>query len=347
MSSEVIRHVLTKIRSEITVAEALDLWLAVAGRIGLNGTEPVLPTTLRKYRQVARDYIRPFFEGMTLRQVTAPVVARYRAQLLVTYSRPLAVRALTHLRSCLEACRLQGLIAVNPATDIRIATPSRQATPAAVPSREQAGRLLIAADALARVSDPRRRRARARNRAAVYVLRFTGMRIGEVLGLPWSAIDTWNHRIAVRQIVNSLGEIADPKTRASHRTLEVPPPLTRLLLDWQRDCPRSPAGLVFPAGCGKPWLPSNFASSAWARLSETARLVTPEGRSAFTRHSFRHLYAAELIDNGATISEVRAILGHARATTTLIYYGHLFHDAESASRRRRMIERIADENWPR
>lgn len=79
MSSDVIRHVLTNIRSEITVDEAFDLWLAVAERVGLEGGEAILPVTLRKYRQVARDHIRPYFAGVMLWQMTAPVVARYCA----------------------------------------------------------------------------------------------------------------------------------------------------------------------------------------------------------------------------------------------------------------------------
>ena len=344
--SDVVRRILTMQRSTISVDDALDLWLAVAERIGVDGNEPVLPATLRKYRQAARDYIRPHFEGMTLCQVTAPAVARFRTWLLVTLPRPLATNTLSKLRSCLECCRLQGLISTNPARGIVIATRISEVDPLSLPSRDNARQMLAATDALVREAHPDRRRLAARDRAAIYLLRFTGLRIGELLGLAWPALDTWTHRLAISQMVDGEGRITDPKSRAGHRTLDVPPAMTRLLLEWQRDCPGSADRLMFPNTKRAPWIPSNFAKTAWKQASERAGLTRFDGRPAYTRHSFRDLYASELIAAGATIKEVQYILGHARATTTLRYYGRLFHDVESGGRRRYLIRRIADAGWP-
>ena len=333
-------------RSEVAVDDAIGLWLAVAERVGIAGNEPVLPETLRKYRQVARDYIRPHFGDMKLHQVTAPIVARFRTWLLLNCPRPLATRALANFRSCLEACRLQGLISTNPARDIVIVTRASELDPATLPGRADAVRLLEAADSLVHEARHDRRSVAARDRAAVYVLRFTGLRIGEVLGLAWPALDTWTHRLSVSQMVDAQGRVTCPKSRAGHRTLDVPPALTRLLLDWQRDCPRSADRLMFPNAKRKPWIPSNFANTAWARVSDRAGLTRPDGRPAYTRHSFRDLFASELIDAGATIKELQHILGHKHATTTLRYYGRLLHDADSGGRRRRLVERIAAAGWP-
>lgn len=334
-------------RSAITVDDAIDLWLAVAERIGTDGNEPVLPATLRKYRQVARDYIRPHFEGMKLLEVRPPNVARFRAWLLMTCPRPLATRALSNLRSCLESCRLQGIISSNPARGIVISRRGNEVDPESMPSRAEAMQMLAAADALVGEAGFDRRSDAARDRAAIYVLRFTGLRVGELLGLAWPALDTWTHRLSVSRMVDAEGRLTDPKSRAGHRTLDIPPALTGLLLQWQRACPRSADRLMFPNKRRAPWIPSNFAKDAWARVSERAGLTQPDGRPKFTRHAFRDFFASELIDAGATVKEVQYVLGHARATTTLRYYGRLFHDAESGGRRRRLVERIGMAGWPR
>lgn len=43
------------------------------------------------------------------------------------------------------------------------------------------------------------------------------------------------------------------------------------------------------------------------------------GLTACTLHSFRHAYALHLLQNGATLEQVRCLLGHRQVTTTQIY----------------------------
>ncbi len=53
----------------------------------------------------------------------------------------------------------------------------------------------------------------------------------------------------------------------------------------------------------------------------------------FTLHSLRHFYASGLIAAGCDVVTVQRALGHAKATTTLETYWHLWPSAEDRTRK--------------
>lgn len=91
-------------------------------------------------------------------------------------------------------------------------------------------------------------------------------------------------------------------------------------------------GLVFTSEDGAPLRRSNFARRVWQPAAVTAGIgvyatdpVTRRRRyEGGTFHSLRHSCASWLIHAGANPLEVAEKLRHARATTTLTTYGHLF-----------------------
>ena len=52
-----------------------------------------------------------------------------------------------------------------------------------------------------------------------------------------------------------------------------------------------------------------------------------------TLHDLRHFYASGLIAQGCDVVTVQKALGHARATTTLNTYAHLWPTAEDRTRK--------------
>jgi len=58
---------------------------------------------------------------------------------------------------------------------------------------------------------------------------FTGLRVGEVLGLTWGAIDYRRALIEVRQARSQQGEYADPKTPRGRRRVDLGPLATKLI----------------------------------------------------------------------------------------------------------------------
>ena len=83
--------------------------------------------------------------------------------------------------------------------------------------------------------------------------------------------------------------------------------------------PESQRGLVFTSDDGTPLRRSNFRRRVWIPA------VVAAGAPAGARfHDLRHACASWLIHGGANPLEIAAKLRHARVTTTLATYGHLF-----------------------
>jgi len=83
--------------------------------------------------------------------------------------------------------------------------------------------------------------------------------------------------------------------------------------------PVEPGGLVFTSEEGTPLRRSNFRRRVWLPAVEAAGLP-----SRVTFHDLRHACASWLIHAGANPLEVAQKLRHAKVTTTLGVYGHLF-----------------------
>ena len=70
----------------------------------------------------------------------------------------------------------------------------------------------------------------------------------------------------------------------------------------------------------------NTVGHQWRGACERA------GVSGMTLHDLRHFYASALIAAGCDVVTVQRALGHARATTTLNTYTHLWSTAEDRTR---------------
>jgi integrase len=72
-----------------------------------------------------------------------------------------------------------------------------------------------------------------------------------------------------------------------------------------------------------------------AMSSRDQRLLSDAVKAAavdVTSHSFRHFAASALISGGASVKQVRALLGHASAVVTLRTYSHLWPGDEDRTR---------------
>lgn len=83
----------------------------------------------------------------------------------------------------------------------------------------------------------------------------------------------------------------------------------------------------------------NVNRRALTRAARAARLER-DGWPPLRFHDLRHTFASHLIiDLGLDVAQVSPILGHARVTTTLDVYTHLFDDARHAAQiRARMAQ---------
>ena len=216
-------------------------------------------------------------------------------------------KALAVLRQLFKFAIARRMAAFNPAADVKkIAKPlAAAASPieAAVLGPAEILRLAAASDCP----------------AAIFVLAFGGLRLGELLGLQWGDVEFDRGRLLVRRQLEAItGELRPPKTRAGTRFVELPPEAMHELRQWKLKCPKGELDLCFPNGAGGPMDDRNFRT----------RLFYPALRRARLRrvrvHDLRHTAASLMIATGADLAAISRQLGHATPQITLGTYTHWF-----------------------
>jgi len=163
----------------------------------------------------------------------------------------------------------------------------------------------------------------------------TGARHDELLALKWGAIDLEAGKIWIRESLTWArikGETFEerwrfypPKTKAGVRQLAIPPEMVSRFKTWKLKCPPSRLDLVFPTPEGNPIQRHHTLRCGLHPLLRRAGLRTVD------IHSLRHSFASALIMSGAPVTEVKAVMGHSNATTTLNIYAHWFKEAETGA----------------
>lgn len=333
-----------------TVGDALDHWLAVCTEVGRHGREPVEASTRRMYglharRLKALQVGRPGggdaadLGGRPLHALTGPDCAAVRQQLMRDMSRESAAKVLKSFRAALAQACEDGMLAVNPAAELRIVSSGRvEATEdLRIPTREEMRLLLETAEACrtwstGRRSDGNVRAAWRRYHPMLLVLVFGGLRPSEMRGASWAQLDPDTGAFDVRQRADEKGVLGPPKSKAGRRRIYLPPATLAALEAWREHCPASDAGLIFPTGKGAPETLGNIHRRMWQPLQLRAGVVDAGGEPKFDLYACRHFFASMRIAAEARRSSsvehiamlLRRDMGHSSITVTLNIYGHLF-----------------------
>jgi integrase len=165
-----------------------------------------------------------------------------------------------------------------------------------------------------------------RLRTIAIVALFTGMRLGEILGLKDGRVHLDRGVIEVRASIDDRGELRPPKTRSGIRTITLPAIVIETLrahrIAQLEHRMRVGAGrmtaddFVFVDVNGQP-LKVSTTSMNWARLA--AKIGVP-----ITFHGLRHTHCSMLIASGIDVVTISKRLGHADPSITLKVYSHLF-----------------------
>jgi integrase len=283
----------------------------------------VRPTTWQHYRWIFDAHIRASFGRTLLPNITAAKLNAFYADLLehgrrnglTTELSPKSVRHVhTMLHKALHDAVRWGHLSTNPAS---LATPPRPRTPEMKVWTPEQMRAFLEYS------------ARHRLFAAWLLISTTGMRRGEVLGLPWDHVDLKRGRVSVVRSLTVVRhdriEFSEPKTAKGRRSLALDP-ATVAALKAHRQHQREErlaagpiwqdAGLVFNREDGSPINPVRF--TAWfGQLARDAEL--PKIRL----HDLRHSYATAALSAGIAAKVVSERLGHASVAITLDTYSHV------------------------
>lgn len=184
---------------------------------------------------------------------------------------------------------------------------------------------------------------------------YTGLRIGEVMGLTWKDIDLEKGTLDVNKIIYKRGKVwcfGSTKTKTSVRTIKIGTTLINALKKhkvWQlENCLKYGGHYIQQYEINETEeneslrrivsvsasIPNVGKSINMVCTNENGKIVTPDSFKyasrvihyslgiTFNFHSLRHTHATTLIENGANIKDVQVRLGHNNIETTLGTYTH-------------------------
>ena len=165
-------------------------------------------------------------------------------------------------------------------------------------------------------------------KVAIILTVFTGVRLGELMGLEWTDVDFKNGIISINrssQYLSDMGVFTKvPKTESSIREIAIPEFIISLLEEyklWYEEQKSIYGELwmnsdrLFVQADGKPMHPSTI--SKWF-----VKYVGQIGLPVINFHGLRHTNASLLVAQNIDIAVISARLGHAQISTTLDFYVH-------------------------
>ena len=158
---------------------------------------------------------------------------------------------------------------------------------------------------------------------------YTGLRIGELLGLEWQDVDMEKGILHIQKTVyrekNAEGEwqlfVDRPKTAASERMVPLPGYLAEDLRIYRRG-----ARSEFVIENKKA---ERMSIRSYQYLFE--RLTEKAGVRKLNFHALRHTFATRALECGMDIKTLSELMGHKNATITLNRYAHSMMDTKIAA----------------
>jgi integrase len=265
-----------------TVAEAIVKFLDDAK------ARKLTPETIRKYENLLQRRFLDWCESKgyrLLKQVAVDVVREFRS----TWddSAIYAVKNLERMRAFFRFCEQAGWIRRNPAVGVK--APKVKPAPTLPFTAKEMKRIL---DACEKYSGNRERL-----KAFILVMRYSGLRIGDVIALEKSRLKD-----------NKL-RLYTAKTGTA-----VLVPLPQLVVEALRTIDTNGSGRYFSTGNAKP----QTARANWSRyLDAVFKLAKVDNAHS---HRFRDTFAVSLLERGVSLENVAVLLGHSSVRITERYY---------------------------
>lgn len=268
--------------------------------------------TLQKHRNLLEKRLLPWCAEKSyrqLRQLTVDTLREFRAN---WPDSPLtAQKNLERLRAFFWFCHSAAWIKTNPAVALKSPKPKKPSERVKTFTKEQLASILKACDKYPERNSYGRDNP-ARVRAFVLMLRYSGLRIGDCVGLKREHLD--RDRLFLR-------------TQKSGESVYVPLPevATDALKEIEGD-----DEYFF-------WTGNGLRKSAVADWQRSLRRVFETAGVTGNAHMFRHTWATDLLTWGVPIEDVAILLGHASSAITAKYYSHFVR-----ARRERLEERVRE-----
>ena len=257
------------------------------------------------------------FAGKPMRQVRRSEVETWIKQMEAAGLAPGTIKTrYVNVRSVFRAAVKDRVIGSDPTDGVRLPRRRRADAAMSIPTPEDVGQLMAVAD--------------ERFQPFIALCAFAGLRLGEAAGVQLGDVDFLRRSLKVsRQVQRVNGgsiDVRAPKY-GSERVVYLADSLVNLLAEHITSHGTTGKERWLFAGEGDDPPHQNTVGYWWRRTLRDAEL------SGIKLHDLRHFYASGLIAAGCDVVTVQRSLGHAKATTTLNTYAHLWPTAEDRTRK--------------
>lgn len=288
-------------RSKATFRDAAEYWYTTRSL-----RQNWKPSTKRDSRSALDHHLLPAFGDLPLEQVTARAIERWRAE--ETSERPgdqrkpmsrrTAAKLVAIMHGIFEEARVEYDLTSNPARDVTRWKVDYRASTLEFRFYEPEQVYALA------------RAASNDQDAAIYITAaFSGLRLGELLGLQVRDIDFDGETIRVLRSIDIRQGVGVPKSGKGRSVPLAPPVATALARQLNRDRFTAPDDFVFVGVDGR-WLDGSALRRRYRTAQKSANL--PPLRFHDLRHTFATLVAS---DPETSERELQAWLGHADLRT--------------------------------
>ena len=299
-------------------------WFEEYAKPNLRNTTYERMLQLRKRVYSAIGHLR--MDKITPRQIQAFINSLSKEGANERTGKPLAPKTIRHNLSLVSdvfsyAVKM-GVVSDNPCS--RVTLPKNVQTEKKIYTPEQVQRFLTLLD-----DEP------LKYRTFFNLMIYSGFRRGEMLGLEWKDVDFENNIISVRRTSNYTGKKGvytdTTKTRKSQRTLKFPQAIMDMLREYKAEQDEQ------ALKCGDKWVETDRLYVKWN--GEPMQNGTPyfwlnefcekHDLPFYGLHSFRHLFASLLVNQGVDIVTVSGALGHSTVSTTSNIYCHMLEESRA------------------
>jgi site-specific recombinase XerD len=252
------------------------------------------PNGIRRYMDQLKAFARFAGTDATVADVTARVIRRYQERMAETCGAGSISNALTAIRSFCRWCLVEELRDDDPTLKIvwpRLRKPAPRALRQA--QLRHLMKVLVEPEGLTTKQSWRW----CRNRRAIFLMLFGGLRIAETTGLRWGDVD-----LDAGMLLVVDGKGGKDRGVPIHPVLDV---------ELRRVESPLPSWAVVGRGEGRPMNQKSLAHIFERWL--------PGLGIEITAHQLRHSFATELLRHGADLRAIQELLGHTSLETTQRY----------------------------
>ena len=299
------------------------------------GSKELAPSTYKRYCRMLETRLLPYFGHFYINKIKPTDIMKFYDLLekdtqLVRKKgnngsktkKPLSGKTILEhhrlLRAMLHKAVYWQLIVANPAERVR---PPKARKPKRKSYDDEQTKILLENLEQLSIED-------TKYKVAIILTVFTGVCLGELMGLKWQDVDFKNGIISINrssQYLSDMGVFTKvPKTESSIREIAIPEFIISLLEEyklWYEEQKSlygelwTNSNRLFVQADGKPMHPSSI--SKWF-----VKYVGTIGLPVINFHGLRHTNASLLVAQNVDIAVVSERLGHAQISTTLDFYVH-------------------------